>query len=46
MTDTKDQYIKRLEKELKDLKEQNASQLSMYEMTSIYLKKLQEDLKV
>jgi len=45
MTDTEAQYIKRLEKELKDLREQNASQLSMYEMTAIYLKKLQEDIK-
>ena len=38
-------YISKLEKELKDLREQNASQLSMYEMTTLYLKKLQEDLK-
>lgn len=46
MTESVEKYIRQLEKEIKDLKEQNASQLSMYEMTAIYLKKLQEDLKV
>jgi serine phosphatase RsbU (regulator of sigma subunit) len=46
MSDTKDTYIKKLVKELKNLEEKTASQLSMYEMTSVYLKKTQEDLKV
>lgn len=46
MTESDALYIQRLEKELKNLKEQNASQLSMYEMTTVYLKKLQDDLKV
>lgn len=46
MTESEAQHIKNLEKELKDLKEQNASQQSMYEMTTIYLKKLQEELKI
>jgi phosphoserine phosphatase RsbU/P len=45
MKDSEAEYIKKLEKELKDLREQSTSQLSMYEMTAIYLKKLQEDLK-
>lgn len=45
MIESEVQYITKLEKELKSLKEQNASQLSMYEMTTVYLKKLQEDLK-
>lgn len=40
------QLIKKLEKEIIDLKEQNSSQLSMYEMTTMYLKKLQEELKL
>lgn len=46
MTQSETLYVKNLEKELKDLKEQNASQQSMYEMTTVYLKKLQEDLKI
>lgn len=46
MTESELEYITKLEKELKDLREQNASQLSMYEMTTLYLKKLQEDLKI
>ncbi|MEN9444838.1 MAG: Phosphoserine phosphatase RsbU [Bacteroidota bacterium] len=46
MTESETQYIQKIEKELKDLKEQNSSQLSMYEMTTIYLKKLQEELKI
>lgn len=46
MTERDELYIKKLEKELRDLREQNASQLSMYEMTTIYLKKLQDDLKI
>lgn len=45
MTKNEAQYIKQLEQEVKNLKEQNASQQSMYEMTTIYLKKLQDDLK-
>lgn len=46
MTESELEYITKLEKELKDLREQNASQLSMFEMTTLYLKKLQEDLKI
>ncbi|MEO8762237.1 MAG: PP2C family protein-serine/threonine phosphatase [Bacteroidia bacterium] len=46
MSDIADTYIKKLEKDLKNLKEQVASQSSMFEMTSLYLKKTQEDLKV
>lgn len=45
MTESEAQYIKQLEKELKNLREQTTSQQSMYEMTTIYLKKLQDDLK-
>jgi serine phosphatase RsbU (regulator of sigma subunit) len=39
-----EQYLKTLEKELKDLKEQHAAQTGMFEMTTLYLKKLQQDL--
>lgn len=46
MTESEAKYIEHLENEIKKLKEQNSSQLSMYEMTTIYLKKLQEDLKI
>jgi len=46
MTDSEVIYIKALEKELKDLKEQNASLQSMYEMTTIYLKNIQDELKI
>jgi len=45
MTEIDAQYIKQLEQEVKNLHEQNASVQSMYEMTTIYLKKLQDDLK-
>jgi len=38
-------YIKRLKYEMSLLKEKNESQLSMYEMTTLYMKQLQDDLK-
>lgn len=42
----KSNYIESLEKELKDLKEQNASQQGMFDMTTVYLKKIQRELKI
>jgi serine phosphatase RsbU (regulator of sigma subunit) len=38
-------YLNTLERELKALQEQNASQNSMYEMTTLYMKELQEELQ-
>ncbi|GAA4840801.1 PP2C family protein-serine/threonine phosphatase [Algivirga pacifica] len=45
MLQSTEEYIKHLELENEALKEQNASQLSMYEMTTLYLKRLQEELR-
>ncbi len=40
-----DGYTQKLEKELRDLKEQLSSQQEMYEMTALYLKKVENDLR-
>ena len=38
-------YIEKLKKKIEDLKEENTSQLSMYEMTTLHLKKVQDKLR-
>ncbi|MGQ9848173.1 MAG: PP2C family protein-serine/threonine phosphatase [Bacteroidales bacterium] len=46
MTESEDQYIKKLEKEIKILKEQLESLQIMFQMTVDYQKKIQNDLKI
>jgi serine phosphatase RsbU (regulator of sigma subunit) len=45
MSESEVMKIRALEEELNNLKEQYASQTGMFEMTSVYLDKLREDLK-
>jgi phosphoserine phosphatase RsbU/P len=39
-------YLRKIEKELKDLKEQNSAQAGMFDMTTAYLKQIQDQLKI